>query len=83
MSLVSMQAKDLLYFTPMNKYEIKYKHYDMPAEYVGKTTKWARDEKQALSFLCARKPDKQGFCTTRKGARLQIISVTCIYPHTK
>lgn len=78
MSLVSMQVKVLLYFTPMNKYEIKYKHYDMPAEYVGKTTKWARDEKQALGFLCTSKPTKDGYCTTKKGARLKILSVQCI-----
>ena len=78
MSLVSMQAKVLLYFTPMNKYEIKYKHYDMPAEYVGKTTKWARDEKQALGFLCTSKPTKDGYCTTKKGAKLKILSVQCI-----
>ena len=78
MSLVSMQVKVLLYFTPMNKYEIKYKHYDMPAEYVGKTTKWARDEKQALGFLCTSKPTKDGYCTTKKGAKLKILSIQCI-----
>ena len=78
MSLVSMQVKVLLYFTPMNKYEIKYKHYDMPAEYVGKATKWARDEKQALGFLCTSKPTKDGYCTTKKGAKLKILSVQCI-----
>lgn len=78
MSLVSMQVKVLLYFTPMNKYEIKYKHYDMPAEYVGKTTKWARDEKQALGFLCTSKPTKDGYCTSKKGAKLKILSIQCI-----
>lgn len=62
----------------MNKYEIKYKHYDMPAEYVGKTTKWARDEKQALGFLCTSKPSKDGYCTSKKGAKLKILSVQCI-----
>lgn len=50
----------------------------MPKEYVGKTRKWARDEKQALSFLCISKPSKDGYCITKKGARLQIVSVTCI-----
>jgi hypothetical protein len=67
----------------VNKYEIKYKHFDMPPEYVGKTTKWARDEKQAIGFLCTGKPTKDGFCTTKKGAKLRIISTTCIYPLTK
>ena len=55
----------------------------MPKDYLGKTRKWARDEKQAISFLCTSKPNKQGHCTTKKGARLKIISVECIYPQTK
>ena len=55
----------------------------MPKEYVGKTNKWARDEKQALSFLCTSKPTKDGYCSTKKGARLKILSVKCIYPQTK
>ena len=50
----------------------------MPREYMGKAYKWARNETQALSFLCRGKPDKQGFCTHKKGARLKIISVKCI-----
>ena len=50
----------------------------MPPEYVGKTTKWARDEKQAISFLCSGKPTKDGHCTTKKGARLKILSTKCI-----
>jgi hypothetical protein len=67
----------------MHKYEIKYKHYDMPPEYVGKTIKWARDEKQAISFLCSGKPTKDGHCTTKKGARLKIISTQCISQQIK
>jgi hypothetical protein len=67
----------------LNKYEIRYEHSDMPKDYLGKTCKWARDEKQAISFLCTSKPNKQGHCTTKKGARLKIISVECIYPQTK
>jgi len=59
----------------VNKYEIKYKHSDMPKEHVGKTNKWARDKKQALSFLCSSKPDKNGNCSTKKGARIKIIEV--------
>jgi hypothetical protein len=55
----------------------------MPKEYVGKAIKWARDEKQAISFLCTSKPNKQGYCTTKKGARLRILSTECIYPQTK
>lgn len=55
----------------------------MPPEYVGKTTKWARDEKQAIGFLCTSKPDKDGHCNTKKGARIKILSTECIYPLTK
>ena len=67
----------------MYKYEIKYKHSDMPREYMGETNKWARDEAQALSFLCRGKPDKYGYCTHKKGARLKIESVKCISQQTK
>lgn len=49
----------------------------MPKQHLGKTTKWASDEKKALSLLCIRKPDKAGYCITKKGARLQILSVKC------
>jgi|TARA_Y100000004_G_C8848686_1_gene383777 hypothetical protein len=61
----------------MKRYEITYKHSDMPKQHLGKTTKWASDEKKALSLLCIRKPDKAGYCITKKGARLQILSVKC------
>ena len=47
----------------------------MPSEYVGKTTKWANDEKKALSFLCRSKPNKDGVCLTKKGAIIKIIEV--------
>jgi len=67
----------------LNKYEIRYEHFDMPKDYLGKTCKWARDEKQAISFLCTSKPNKQGYCTTKKGARLKIISIKCISLQTK
>ena len=58
-----------------NKYEIKYKHYDMPSEYMGKATKWANDEKKALLLLCRSKPNKDGICITKKGAIIQITEV--------
>ena len=47
----------------------------MPSEYVGKTIKWANDEKKALSFLCRGKPNKDGMCLTKKGAIIQIIEI--------
>jgi len=55
----------------------------MPKDYMGKTRKWARDEKQAIGFLCTSRPTKDGYCTTKKGAKLKIISVECISQPTK
>lgn len=51
----------------------------MPKGYMGKQTKWARDEKQAVSFICSNRPNKEGFCITKKGARLQIIKINEIH----
>lgn len=35
----------------MNQYEITYSMNDMPEGYVGRTSKWARDEKSALKYI--------------------------------
>lgn len=58
----------------MNCYEIRYSRNDMPDDYVGRTEKWARDEKQAISYICKSKP-KEGRCTAKKGGLLTILSV--------
>lgn len=50
----------------------------MSKEYVGTTVKWARDEKQAIGFICSNKPDKLMRCSSKKNAFLQIISIKCI-----
>jgi hypothetical protein len=47
----------------------------MNPDYTGSTTRWARDSKQAVSFLCKGKPDKNGYASTKKGARIKIINV--------
>ena len=60
----------------MNLYEIKYKHNDMPKNYVGKKRIWSRDHQAALSTFLKTKPDKQGFAITKKGgASIRILSV--------
>lgn len=52
----------------------------MHPKYVGKTTKWANDEKKALSFLCIGKPNRDGVCLTKKGATIKIISINELPP---
>jgi hypothetical protein len=59
----------------MKKYEIIYRHFDMHPDYRGYTLRWARDEKQAVGFICPTKPDKEGYGRTKKGARVQILEV--------
>jgi hypothetical protein len=38
-------------------------------------TKWAHDEKTALSYLLRTKPSKDGFCNFKKGGSGKIISI--------
>lgn len=59
----------------MKKYEILYRHFDMPPEYRGYTLRWAKDKAQAVKYLCPVKPSKEGYGTTKKGARIQILEV--------
>ncbi len=47
----------------------------MHPDYRGYTLRWARDEKQAVGFICPTKPDKEGYGRTKKGARVQILEV--------
>ena len=59
----------------MNQYEIKYSMNGMPDGYVGKSSKWANDEKSALKHLLKKAPDKNGFCVFKRGATGKILSV--------
>jgi len=59
----------------MNQYEITYNINGMADGYVGKSTKWANDEKAALKHLLKKTPDKNGFCVFKRGAKGKIISV--------
>ena len=66
----------------MNLYKIKYKHSDMPDDYIGSTDRWAHDEKKAVGYLCKSRPDKSGRCTSKRGASLTILSVEEIPPNS-
>jgi hypothetical protein len=59
----------------MNQYEIKYAMNGMPDGYVGKTFKWANDEKSALKHILKKVPDKDGRCVFKRGATGQILSI--------
>lgn len=60
----------------MRVYRIEYRHHDMPKDYISRVEKFARDEREAVSYICKGKPDKSGLCITKKGAQITILSVT-------
>ncbi len=62
----------------MNRYEIIYRHMDMHTDYRGYTIRFARDQKQAVGYICSGKPDKNGYGVTKKGAKIQILEVNQI-----
>ena len=47
----------------------------MHPDYRGYQVRWARDKAQAIKYICPTKPNKDGYGTTKKGARIQIIEV--------
>jgi hypothetical protein len=59
----------------MNQYEITYSMNDMPEGYVGRTSKWARDEKSALKYILKKAPEKSGRCVFKRGSTGQILSI--------
>ena len=59
----------------MNQYEITYSMDDMPDDYVGRTSKWARDEKSALKYILKKSPEKSGRCVFKRGSTGQILSI--------
>jgi hypothetical protein len=74
-SLCNTQIMTLMNLSDMNKYEIIYKHFDMHPDYRGYQVKWANDKEQAVKYICPTKPSKDGYGTTKKGARVQILEV--------
>ena len=47
----------------------------MHPDYRGYQVKWANDKAQAIKYICPTKPSKDGYGTTKKGARIQILEV--------
>ncbi len=58
----------------MQKYTIVYSRTEIEDQ-VMQTTKWAHDEKKALSYLLKNKPSKDGFCVFKRGGTGKIISI--------
>ncbi len=59
----------------MQQYEITYKNFDMPGDYIGKAIKWAHNEKDAVKLITKKSPDKTGTCRLNRGSTAKIISV--------
>tara|TARA_X000001382_G_scaffold31423_1_gene20355 strand:- start:8442 stop:8594 length:153 start_codon:yes stop_codon:yes gene_type:complete len=47
----------------------------MPNNYVGKTQKWAHNEKDAVMLLLKKKPDRDGICIFKRGGAGKILTV--------
>lgn len=60
----------------MNKFEITYKNADIRNPYVASTTKWARDEQQAMKYVFKSLPKKDGFAITKRGQAVKVINVS-------
>lgn len=59
----------------MNQYLIKYSSQDMPKDYVGRSVKWAHNERDAINLLLRNKYKKEGTCTFKRGSHGHILSV--------
>jgi hypothetical protein len=46
----------------------------MPEGYVGRTYKWAHDEKEAMRLLLKKMPDRTGICVFKRGGTGKILS---------
>ena len=62
----------------MTEYEIRTHHDDMPKGYIGKTYKWAHDEKSAVRLLLKKIPDKSGVCVFKRGGTGKILSTKAL-----
>jgi hypothetical protein len=59
----------------MKQFYIEYRRNDMPSEYRGAAIKWAHTEKDAVKLILQKAPDKDGYCTFKRGGSGKIISV--------
>jgi hypothetical protein len=58
----------------MQEYIITYSRNDVKGQ-VMQVTKWAHDEKTALSYILKKRPNRDGSCSFKRGGSGQIISV--------
>ncbi len=58
----------------MQEYLITYSRSDVEGQ-VMRATKWAHDEKKALSYILKKIPAKDGSCNFKRGGSGRIISV--------
>lgn len=59
----------------MNRYRIEYTMNDMPDGYIARSTKYARDEKEAMKYV-GTKPDKAGSFRLKRGGIAKLKSIT-------
>ena len=56
-------------------FEIRYEQRDMPKGFICSAIKHAHTAEAALKLFAPKKPDKEGFTTTKRKAYVQILSV--------
>ena len=56
-------------------FEIRYKQNDMPKGFICSAIKHAHTAEAALKLFAPKKPDKNGYTTTKRKAYVQILSV--------
>ena len=58
----------------MNEYRITINRTDIPSNNIQVYSKWAKDERQAMSYIFKNKP-KDGYCVMKKGGFAKLISI--------
>ena len=59
----------------MNKYKIIIHRDDIPSNNVQENTKWATDERQALSYIFKNKLKRDKYGTLKRGGWAKLISI--------
>lgn len=59
----------------MNEYRITIQRDDIPCNNIQKCTKWAIDEKKALSYIFKNRLKKDGFGTLKRGGFAKLVSI--------
>jgi hypothetical protein len=56
-------------------FQIRYRQRDMPEGFISSAIKHAHTAEAALKLFAPKKPDKNGYTTTKRKAYVQILSV--------